>query len=137
MDKFQRDVLQFHWACGLRAPDSVVPRFGDQEDLKLRTDLIDEEVQELKDALAAKDTLETIDALCDILYVTYGLAVSAGIDLEPFWDEVQKANMKKALGPKREDGKQLKPEGWRPPNHSHVFVDFYSCSTRLVVWAAG
>ena len=31
------------------------------------------------------------------------------------WREVHKTNMAKSLGPKV-NGKQLKPEGWEPPN---------------------
>ena len=42
---------------------------------KLRIDLIEEELGELKDAINNKDLKETIDALTDILYVTYGKKV--------------------------------------------------------------
>lgn len=59
---------------------------------------------------------EMIDALCDILYVTFGAAVSMGIDLAPFFDRVHTANMLKSTGPVREDGKRLKPPGWQPPD---------------------
>jgi predicted HAD superfamily Cof-like phosphohydrolase len=38
-----------------------------------------------------------------------------GIDLRPYFREVHRTNMWKLKGPKREDGKQLKPEGWKPP----------------------
>ena len=58
---------------------------------------------------------DAIDGLADLLYVIFGSAVAWGIDLEPFFNEVHRANMAKLSGPKREDGKQLKPEGWQPP----------------------
>lgn len=61
------------------------------------------------------DFPEVIDGLCDLLYVTFGTAVAAGIDLDPFFNEVHATNMAKLAGEKRADGKQLKPEGWRPP----------------------
>jgi predicted HAD superfamily Cof-like phosphohydrolase len=62
------------------------------------------------------DHAKMIDALCDILYVTFGAAVSMGIDLVPFFNLVHKANMLKSTGPVREDGKRLKPPGWKPPD---------------------
>lgn len=64
--------------------------------------------------------IEAIDGCIDVLVVTYGTLESIGVDAEPFFDEVQKANMAKATGPIRADGKRLKPEGWTPPNISGV-----------------
>ena len=49
---------------------------------KLRYDLIHEEYNELLDAFKDKDFVEVIDALTDILYVTYGAGVALGIDLD-------------------------------------------------------
>ena len=49
---------------------------------KLRYDLIFEEYNELLDAFKEKDFVEVIDALTDILYVTYGAGVALGIDLD-------------------------------------------------------
>lgn len=48
---------------------------------KLRFDLIKEELNELSDAYNNKDFIEVIDALTDIIYVTYGAAITFGIDL--------------------------------------------------------
>lgn len=42
-------------------------------------------------------------------------AEGLGVDLRPFFREVHRTNMNKLKGPKREDGKQLKPDGWKPP----------------------
>lgn len=64
--------------------------------------------------------LDYIDGLCDLTYVVMGGAVNAGINLQPHFDEVHAANMRKLAGPKREDGKQLKPEGWVGPDHQKV-----------------
>lgn len=65
-----------------------------------------------------------VDGLCDLLYVTFGGAVNMGpvFDIEPHFDAVHAANMTKLTGPKREDGKQLKPEGWQPPDHESLFI---------------
>ncbi len=62
---------------------------------KLRIDLIQEEINELKDAMNNKDLLEVADALTDILYVTYGAGHAFGIDLDKCFNEVQNSNMSK------------------------------------------
>ena len=69
----------------------------------LRCDLINEELQELQEAIRKKDIKEVADALTDILYVTYGTGHAFGIDLDKCFLEVQKSNMSK-LG---EDGKPI------------------------------
>ena len=88
----------------------------DQYPYDLRSRLILEEANEFVTAADEHDSVAMIDALCDILYVTYGAANAMGIDLDPFFFEVHRANMDKLGGPMREDGKQLKPEGWKPPD---------------------
>ena len=70
---------------------------------KLRINLIEEELEELKDAMNNKDLKETIDALIDILYVTYGAGHAFGVNLDKCFEEVQSSNMSK-LG---EDGKPI------------------------------
>ena len=85
--------------------------------------LIKEEGDELAEAIAAHDQVETLDALIDILVVTIGAIHSAGFDAEGAWKEVMATNfakIDKETGKvrKREDGKVLKPIGWTPPNLS-------------------
>ena len=63
---------------------------------KLRIDLIEEELGELKDAISKKDLKETIDALTDILYVTYGAGHAFGVNLDKCFEEVQNSNMSKS-----------------------------------------
>mgnify|MGYP001244918396 FL=1 len=62
---------------------------------RLRIDLIDEELKELKYAIQTNDLKEVADALTDILYVTYGAGHAFGINLDKCFDEVQKSNMSK------------------------------------------
>ena len=70
---------------------------------KLRIDLIEEELEELKEAINKKDLKETIDALTDILYVTYGAGHAFGVNLDKCFEEVQNSNMSK-IG---KDGKPI------------------------------
>ena len=69
----------------------------------LRYDLIQEELDELKEAMDNRDIKEVADALTDILYVTYGAGHAFGINLDKCFAEVQNSNMSK-LG---EDGKPI------------------------------
>ena len=79
------------------------PGFSNDKINKLRIDLIDEELNELKVAINNKDLKEAIDALTDILYVTYGAGHAFGVNLDKCFDEVQRSNMSK-LG---KDGKPI------------------------------
>ena len=71
------------------------PSFPDDNIIKLRINLIKEELLELEEALNERNIEETADALTDILYVTYGAGHAFGIDLDKCFDEVQKSNMSK------------------------------------------
>ena len=62
---------------------------------KLRLSLIQEELDELSEAINNKDLLEVADALTDLLYVTYGAGHAFGIDLDKCFEEVQNSNMSK------------------------------------------
>lgn len=87
----------------------------------LRRQLIQEEVKELFNAIVEENMIEIIDALCDLIYVTYGMAVSFGIDIEPYFNEVHRTNMLKNPEITRRDGKILKPPGWSEPDLEKIF----------------
>jgi len=69
--------------------------FPDRKIVKLRLDLIKEELDELTNAVKNNDIVEVADALTDILYVTYGAGHSFGINLDKCFEEVQRSNMSK------------------------------------------
>lgn len=60
------------------------------------------------------DLPELADALADLDYVIEGARLEFGVDGAPVAAGVHAANIRKLDGPVREDGKRLKPEGWRP-----------------------
>ena len=93
------------------------PQFTDEKTMQLRYDLIQEELNELEQAMKTKNLKEIADALTDILYVTYGAGYAYGIDLDKCFKEVQRANMSK-LG---KDGKPIyneKGKVMKGPNYS-------------------
>ena len=71
------------------------PSFSTDKINELRVSLIQEELDELKEAMQNKDLLEVADALTDLLYVTYGAGHAFGINLDKCFDEVQNSNMSK------------------------------------------
>ena len=98
------------------------PSFSTDKINKLRIDLIQEELEELTEAMQRKDLLEVADALTDILYVTYGAGQAFGIDLDKCFDEVQNSNMSKLdLNSKpiyNESGKVMKGPNYFKPDLS-------------------
>lgn len=117
---YQR-VIEFHLAVDGEVPDA--PRVPSAATIALRRALVAEECAEVAgafDRLAAEGSEEALVALCgelaDLLYVVYGTFVACGVDADRVFAEVHVANLRKTSGPRRSDGKQLKPEAWEPPD---------------------
>ena len=94
--------------------------FPSDKIVKLRYDLIKEELDEFEQAIKEKNLKEVADALTDILYVTYGAGHAFGIDLDKCFNEVQRSNMSK-LGDNgkpiyNEQGKVMKGPKYFEPN---------------------
>ena len=94
----------------------------------MRLRLLKEEVEEFENAHKNRDKVEMADALADIIYIAVGTANIMNIPLDKVWDEVQRSNMDK-VDPttgkvkKREDGKVLKPDGWKGPQIEKVLEE--------------
>ena len=86
----------------------------------LRISLINEELEEFKEAIRNNDLKEAADALTDILYVTYGAGHAFGINLDKCFDEVQRSNMSKLGEDKKpiynEAGKVMKGPNYFKPD---------------------
>jgi len=109
-----RDQEKFMKACDQKTDAYAISQY------KMYLNLIDEEHNELKQAVTDNDVTEQLDALIDILVVTIGAIHSMGADGEGAWKEVMNTNfakIDKKTGKvrKREDGKVLKPVGWKAP----------------------
>ena len=71
------------------------PSLSSEKINNLRISLINEELEELKQAMKNNDLKEAVDALTDILYVTYGAGHAFGVNLDKCFNEVQQSNMSK------------------------------------------
>ena len=136
-------VRRFHHVYGL--PVQADGASLERESLHMRMSLIAEEFAELVGAVygqaarnevesgyrsavavddGGRDAVEAADALADLVYVIYGMALETGIDLAAVLAEVQRSNMSK-LGADgkpiyREDGKVLKGPGYFAPDVAQV-----------------
>lgn len=113
-------VREFHETYGLPVKDTA--DLSDEQTNALRLNLLAEELEEFKQALADKDPVEALDALIDLQYVLDGAFLSLGLHhlKGPAFDEVHRSNMSK-LGAdgkpvvRQSDGKILKgPDYFKP-----------------------
>lgn len=131
--KMISDVREFHEAFSV--PVLERPTVPGAERVALRLRLIREEYRELLEAMGERheaatsnascntvDLVETADAIADLCYVLIGTAHEFGIPLDHVWDAVQASNMAKLGGKVREDGKLMKPEGWKPPAIREILI---------------
>lgn len=123
-----KSVQEFHEAFDLPVLDE--PGISDAKTNLLRINLLAEELEELKEALAAGNIVEVLDALTDLQYVLDGAYLSFGLhDVKhAAFDEVHRSNMSK-LGAdgkpirRPEDGKVLKgPDYFKPDLSKFVAV---------------
>jgi predicted HAD superfamily Cof-like phosphohydrolase len=119
MTKVFTDVSVFLNAVGQVTPKT--PQKEVSELAELYKKLIKEEVEEFWEAEAASDDVEQLDACFDMMWVIIGYMKARGWDCDAAWDEGALSNLSKidpatGLVRRREDGKILKPEGWKPPD---------------------
>ena len=117
MSNFE-DVKTFMKTFGQET--EVKAEFPKEKIVKLRYDLIHEELKELQNAMTTRNLKEIADALTDLLYVTYGAGHAYGINLDKCFAEVQRSNMSK-LGQDgkpiyNEKGKVMKGPNYFEPN---------------------
>jgi predicted HAD superfamily Cof-like phosphohydrolase len=117
MSKTFTDVQMFMSASGQSS------NTNNEEQAQLYHRLINEEYNEFIKARNENDDIETLDACFDMMWVIIGYMLSKGYDVEGAWDEGAKSNLAKidkVTGKviKRDDGKVLKPDGWKKPDFS-------------------
>ena len=120
MKKQLDQVLEFHerFGCHIEGVPTAIPS---REVTNARARLVQEELDEYREAVAEGDLVRVADALSDLMYVLLGTYIAHGLhtQAEALFDEVHRSNMSKldedGKPVLREDGKILKPDCWSPP----------------------
>lgn len=102
MSQYLDKVAEFHSTFG--APILESPQIPSEERCRLRVNLLQEELNELSEAIEAGDIVEIADALADLQYVLSGAVLEFGLKdrFDPLFDEVQRSNMSKACSSRQE-----------------------------------
>lgn len=95
-------VAEFHKT--FNAPILEKPQIPSKERCELRVSLLQEELNELQQAIADNDLVEIADALCDLQYVLSGAVLEFGLGekFPALFNEVQRSNMSKACSDQQE-----------------------------------
>lgn len=125
------DVGEFHKKFHQITAGSVRAGFPEQEMIDFRMRFLREELQELQEALDARNLGNFADALADLVWVALGTAHVFGIPFEAIWAEIRRANMEKEKAiPGDPRSKRnatfdvVKPDDWRPPDHERALRQY-------------
>ena len=128
-------VASFHKAMEMKRKVSFDTKKQTAQELidfiHMRMSLIQEEVLELKEAsdhicmrlnnnetVATSEKAHLLKELADVQYVVAGFADAFDLPIQPAFNRVHDSNMSKSVDGKpvkREDGKVLKGENYKPP----------------------
>ena len=95
-------VSEFHKT--FNAPILETPQIPSTERCNLRVSLMQEELNEIKEAIENNDLVEVVDGLCDLMYVLSGSILEFGLGdkFVELFNEVQRSNMSKACDTQQE-----------------------------------
>ena len=109
------------WMQAEQQSDVPIKRL--KEYMEFRLGMMQEELDETKEAFKLKDAPGMVDGIIDLCVFAIGTLEVFGVDANKAWDEVYKANMSKEVGIKEGRPNPLglpdlvKPEGWKGPSH--------------------
>jgi predicted HAD superfamily Cof-like phosphohydrolase len=135
------DVGEFHRKFNIPAYDPRDPcEFPSPEIVAYRLKFLEEELQELRAAIEAKNLPEVMDALADLAYVVFGTAHYFNAPFPMIWDAVHNSNMERvACTPENcPPDKQyradmvIKPPGWKGPQIEKILESHNSFARRMI-----
>ena len=123
-----KDMQEMHkkygvnkWMLAEKQSDVDIRRFN--KFMEFRIGMMQEELDETKNAYKEKNAEEMVDGIIDLCVFAIGTLEVFGVDANKAWDEVYKANMSKEVGIKQGRPNPLglpdlvKPKGWKGPSH--------------------
>jgi predicted HAD superfamily Cof-like phosphohydrolase len=128
---YTTSVKEFSDACNDGA-NPTTPQLMDTAAVEFIAEMVNDELDELREAT---DVAEQADALVDAIYYICDTAVRHGMNLDRVFAIVHGANMQKVVDGRvirRDDGKILKPDGWRDPGP--LLLDEVARQTREGSW---
>ncbi len=125
LNDYVKKMKEFHTI--FEVPIACQASLISSHDFIRRLTLITSEVGELGDEVRKRNIVEIADALGDILYVTFGMAVEMGLDIDRVFNEIHESNMSKANADgtvtKDPGGKIMKSECYHPVDLSWIVKD--------------
>ncbi len=125
MDKIDslNQVAKFHKT--FKHPILESPQIPSAKRCELRVSLLQEEINELSEAIKDNDLVEIADALCDIQYVLSGAVLEFGLGdkFVELFNEVQRSNMSKACKTREEAEKTVAHYMDRKGESAHIEED--------------
>lgn len=96
------DVAEFHRTFHLPVLDT--PQIPDADRCRLRINLLQEELNELSEAIENNDLVEAADAFADLQYVLSGAILEFGLGekFKALFEEVHRSNMSKTCATRAE-----------------------------------
>ena len=123
-----KDMQEMHkkygvnkWMQAEKQSDVDIRRFN--KFMEFRIGMMQEELDETKNAYKEKNAEEMVDGIIDLCVFAIGTLEVFGVDANKAWNEVYKANMSKEVGIKQGRPNPLglpdlvKPKGWKGPSH--------------------
>lgn len=114
-------VIDFHQT--FKSPVLTVPQITSADRQELRVNLLQEELDEFKEAIKNNDIVEVADSLIDLQYVLYGAILEFGLGdkMEELFNEVHRSNMSKACSSLEEA--QLTQQHYLQKDGTETFIE--------------
>ena len=118
-------VWDFMQSCSQETNNTPTESW-DSQGFSIYKRLVEEECEEVMEAIQNKDIKNLTQELVDLIVVSLGLAHTMGLPMQAMWDEVARANASK-VDPitgkvtRRADGKVLKGPSFTPVSLERVF----------------